>query len=79
MAKLGEILTVVLGLVAQYYLPIIGINLECDVVGFLVTYIVIMEIGSIIENIGQVNPDLVAPLSRMFVKIRKDDNIDRNK
>lgn len=73
MAKLGEILTVVLGLVAQYYLPIIGISLECDVVGFLVTYIVIMEIGSIIENIGQVNPDLVAPLSKMFVKLRKDE------
>ena len=71
-AKLGEILTVVLGLVAQQYLPILGIKLECDIVGFLVTYIVIMEVGSIIENIGQVNPDMVAPLSKMFKKLKDD-------
>lgn len=72
--KLGEILAVALTLIADIGLPEIGVPLDVQLSGMCCVYLVLMEIGSIAENIGAINPDLVGPLNKIFVKLRGDNN-----
>lgn len=72
--KLGEIMAVALALAVDYGLPQVGIPLDVHLSGVCCTYLVLMEIGSVIENIGHINPDLVGPLNKIFAKLRGDNN-----
>lgn len=72
--KLGEIMSVALALAVDYGLPQVGIPLDVHLSGVCCTYLVLMEIGSVIENIGNINPDLVGPLNKIFAKLRGDNN-----
>lgn len=72
--KLGEIFAVALSLIADIGLPDIGVPLDVQLSGICCAYLVLMEIGSIIENIGAINPDLVGPLNKIFAKLRGDNN-----
>lgn len=68
--KLGEIFAVALALVADIGLPEIGVPLDAKLSGLCCVYLVLMEIGSIVENIGAINPDLVGPLDKIFAKLK---------
>lgn len=68
--KLGEIFAVALALVADIGLPEIGVPLDAKLSGLCCVYLVLMEIGSIVENIGAINPDLVGPLNNIFAKLK---------
>ena len=68
--KLGEIFAVTLALVADIGLPEIGIPLDAKLSGLCCIYLVLMEIGSIVENIGAINPELVGPLGKIFAKLK---------
>lgn len=68
--KLGEIFAVALALVADIGLPEIDVPLDAKVSGLCCVYLVLMEIGSIVENIGAINPDLVGPLGNIFAKLK---------
>lgn len=72
--KLGEVLAVGLLAAADFYLPIVGVNVNADVSFSAIgcAYFVLMEIGSIIENIGTINPELVGPLTKIFAKLKGD-------
>lgn len=72
--KLGEILAVTLTLIADIGLPEIGVSLDVQLSGMCCVYLVLMEIGSIVENIGAINPDLVGPLNKIFSKLRGDND-----
>jgi len=72
--KLGEIFAVALSMIADIGLPDIGVPLDVQLSGLCCAYLVFMEIGSIIENIGAINPDLVGPLNKIFAKLRGDNN-----
>lgn len=72
--KLGEILAVALTLIADTGLPEIGVALDVQLSGMCCVYLVLMEIGSIVENIGAINPDLAGPLNKIFVKLRGGNN-----
>lgn len=72
--KLGEVLTVVLAYAVDYGLPQVGVPLDVHVSGLCCVYLALMEVGSIIENIGTINPDLVGPLGKIFAKLRGDNN-----
>lgn len=72
--KLGEVLTVVLAYAVDYGLPQVGVPLDVHVSGLCCVYLVLMEVGSIIENIGAFNPDLVGPLGKIFAKLRGENN-----
>lgn len=72
--KLGEIFAVALSLIADIGLPDIGVPLDIQLSGLCCAYLVLMEIGSIIENIGAINPDLVGPLNKIFAKLRGDND-----
>lgn len=67
--KFAEVISIMVVYAAQYLLPNIGVNIGDTIFKTFAAYIVIMEIGSIIENIGAVNPSLTAPLSSVFDKL----------
>lgn len=65
-AKLGEIIIMVLMYVIEYIFPLININLNLPLVQGVSVYIIIMELSSIIENVGKINPELAKKLSNIF-------------
>lgn len=69
--KLGEVFAVGLLAAADFYLPIVGVNVDVCFSAIGCTYFVLMEIGSIIENIGTINPELVGPLTKIFAKLKE--------
>ena len=68
--KLSEIVCLVFGVMCDYALPYMGITLPLPVAQSVAVYIVIMEAGSIIENIGVMNPALAKYLGNIFAKIK---------
>lgn len=72
--KLGEVFAVALTLIADIGLPDIGMPLDVQLSGMCCVYLVLMEIGSIVENIGAINPNLVGPLNKIFAKLRGDND-----
>lgn len=71
--KLGEILAICLMAAADYYLPYVGITVGISFSAIGSAYFSVMEIGSIIENIGIINPELVGPLTKIFAKLKGDE------
>ena len=71
--KLGELLSVALCVVVDVSLPRLGIPVDTDFTAVCCVYLVIMEIGSILENIGAINPELREPLSKIFAKLKGSD------
>lgn len=69
--KLGEVFAVGLLAAADFYLPIVGVNVDVCFSAIGCAYFVLMEIGSIIENIGTINPELVGPLTKIFAKLKE--------
>lgn len=68
--KLGELLSIALCVVVDVSLPRLGIPVDVDFSVVCCVYLVIMEIGSILENIGEINPELREPLSKIFAKLK---------
>ena len=66
--KLGEIVAVIFGYVCEYTLPYIGVTISIPFAVAIGTYIVLMEIASIVENIGSINPHLAQILKNVFSK-----------
>ena len=71
--KLSELLSVALCVVVDESLPSLGILVNVNFSATFCTYLVIMEIGSVLENIGAVNPELRKPLSKIFAKLKGSD------
>ncbi len=64
--KIGELLAMAFGYVCQYTLPYIGVEVKIPFAGAIGTYIVIMEIASVVENICIMNPQLAKVLEKIF-------------
>ena len=70
--KIGELLCIVLGVLIQWSEGYLDLGINLPVLGAICTYIVLMEIGSAIENIGAINPDLVPTKLRKIIGIGGD-------
>ena len=66
LSKFSEVIILVLMYVIEYLFPLININLNLPLVQCVAVYIIIMELSSIIENIGKINPELANKLSSIF-------------
>lgn len=66
MRKVGELMAVLFGYACEYCLPLIGIGVSIPFSTAICTYIVVMEIASVIENICAINPNLREALSKVF-------------
>ena len=72
--KTGELLCIALGVLIRYAEQYIELGINLPVAGAICVYIIWMEIGSAIENIGAINPDLVPSKLRQIIGIDgKDD------
>lgn len=57
--KGGSILLVVFGSLVDYAQTFVDLGVKIPVAIAFCSYIILMEIGSIIENIGKINPQIV--------------------
>lgn len=70
--KCGNVLALLFMYGLEFSLPYIGINTTIPFVSATTTYIAVMEITSIVENLGKINPELGNMLSTLFDDFRKD-------
>ena len=64
--KLGEIIAVGLGALCEMAFPYVGINVNIPLVNTICVYIVLMETGSIIENLAIISPNMQKVLAKVF-------------
>lgn len=64
--KLGEILCVAFGIVCEISFPAIGITVSLPIVSTICIYIVLMETGSIVENLAIISPNIHNLLGKVF-------------
>lgn len=70
--KIAEIATIVFGYFCEYALPIIGVDTDIKFGSIIACYITLMELFSIIENLGEVYPAIGKILSAVFEKFKQD-------
>lgn len=64
--KLGSILCVVFGILVDYAQTIVDLGVTIPVASAICTYIILMESGSIIENVCQINPEIMPDKLRSY-------------
>ena len=64
--KAGELMLIVLGIACEYFLPWLGVEITVPIVKGICVYLCIMELASIVENIGAAFPELQKALSKFF-------------
>ena len=72
--KLSEIFAFFFAVVCDILLPYIGITLPLVISKGTAIYIIVMECGSIIENIGKSNPELAQHLKSLFERAELPEN-----
>ena len=72
--KCGSILCIVFAFLVDYAQQFIDIGVSIPVAVTVCTYIVMMEIGSIIENVCSINPEIMPEkLKSYFIKLSGED------
>ena len=73
--KTGSALCVVFGVLVDYGQQYIDIGVSVPVASAICGYIILMECGSIIENIGAINPEIVPEgIRNLFSKLPSSTN-----
>lgn len=72
--KCGSVLCVCFGVLVDYAQSYLDLGVTIPVAIALCGYVVLMEIGSIIENVCKINPQIMPnKLKSYFIKLSKDD------
>ena len=66
LSKASEVFVMVMALIIDKGAPYLGVNLNLPLLQCIGIYICIMELFSIIENIGALNPALAKKLQNIF-------------
>lgn len=77
--KLGEYFAVGFAYGCEYAFPYVGITMTIPICTSVVVYIVIMETGSIVENITIISPDLKRILGKTFGGYKNEDDTEVGK
>ena len=72
--KFGSILLVVLAYLIDYAQKFADLGFQIPVATGVCTYIILMELGSIIENIGKINPDLLPDKVRKIIGLGEKEH-----
>ena len=75
--KMGEIFCFLFCVLCDFTLPRLNIQLPFSIATGVTVYLVFMEIGSIIENIGLLNPEIGKYLTGIFEKLKNNDNTSK--
>ena len=73
--KLGEILAYAFGVMCDSALPLVDIMIPFSLAGAITIYIVVMEIGSILENVSKISPELAKYMGFIFEKLRPPEDL----
>lgn len=76
--KCGSVLLVVFGFLVDYAQTFIDLGVTIPIALTVCSYIIIMEIGSIIENVGKINPEIVPDKIKPFFTKLNDDKGNEN-
>ena len=77
--KCGEILVLGFGALVDFGAQYVDFGVTISVSPMFCAYIVIMEIGSIIENIGKISPQIMTSnLKQHFAKLKGDETDENN-
>ena len=72
--KTGELLCIALGILVNYAQAYIDLGISVPVAQTLCAYIILMEIGSAIENIGVISPEVVPDKIKALFGLKKEDD-----
>lgn len=72
--KVGFILCYFLGFMVDTNGWRVGINLDFNVLPFIIAYVVVTEIVSIVENIAVINPDILPDKILKLLHISKEES-----
>ena len=68
--KAGSLLCLLLAALAEYSAGVVDLGVSVPILPAVCSYICLMEIGSTIENLGKINPQIVpATLRKFFAKL----------
>lgn len=77
--KGAEVITIVLGALVDYSQNYIDLGVKVPLLICVCTYIVLMEIGSIIENICKINPKILPDkIKKYFSKLKELNENEKN-
>lgn len=77
--KGGEIIVIVLAGLVDFSGVSESIGVSVSLVPVFSTYVILMEIGSILENVDKINPNVITKnLSKYFERIGGSENENRN-
>lgn len=69
--KFGSIMLVVLAYLIDYAQKYVDLGFQVPIAAGVCVYIILMELGSILENIGKINPDLLPDKVRAILGLDK--------
>ena len=69
--KFGSIMLVVLAYLIDYAQRYVDLGFQVPIAAGVCVYIILMELGSIVENIGKINPDLLPDKVRAILGLDK--------
>lgn len=70
--KSGSILCMLFGVLVDYAQSFVDLGISIPVAVSISVYIVLMEIGSIVENVCEINPEIMPEkLKNYFIKLSK--------
>lgn len=72
-SKCGSFVAIVFMYGLEHSLPYLGITSSVPFVSAATGYIAIMEVGSILENLGAINPELGKKLSALFDEFKREE------
>lgn len=76
--KGGSVLMVVFGLLVDYAQSFVDIGVTIPVAVSFCTYIILMEVGSIIENIGRINPEIIPSKIKPYFSKLSSKEVNEN-
>lgn len=75
LAKAGSTLIIAIGFLLDYAQTLGDFGFNIPLAEGTCVYVIVMEVGSVIENLGAINSDIIPPKMReLFSKIDDEDN-----
>ena len=73
-SKSSSVLVIALGVVLDYAQTVVDLGFTLPLSLSTAIYIILMEVGTMIENLGAIDKDIVPPVIKQFFSKLNDDN-----
>ena len=77
--KAGSVLCIIFGVLVDYAQTLVDLGVNVPMAMAVCSYIILMETGSIIENVSEINPEIMPnKLKRYFAKLSGSDEVEKD-